>query len=45
MHTINLFPVDSVAHMVQPEEFNDLDMHSPAIEFFTDFKKHRPLTI
>lgn len=45
MHSINLFPVASVAHMVQPEEFNDLDIHSPAIEFFTDFKKHRPLTI
>lgn len=45
MQAITLFPVDSVAHMVQPEEFNDLDMHSPAIEFFTDFKKHRPLTI
>lgn len=45
MHTITLFPVDSVAHMVQPDEFNDLDMNSPAIEFFTDFKSHRPLTI
>jgi CBS domain containing-hemolysin-like protein len=45
MHTINLFPVDSVAHMVQPDEFNDLNIHSPAVEFFTDFKKHRPFTI
>ena len=45
MHTISLFPVNSVAHMVQPDEFNDLDMKSPATEFFTDFKKHRPLTI
>lgn len=45
MQNITLFPVDRVAHMVQPEEFNDLHMHSPAIEFFTDFKKHRPLTI
>lgn len=45
MQAITLFPVARVAHMVQPEEFNDLDMHSPAIEFFTDFKKHRPLTI
>ncbi|MDO8908003.1 MAG: CBS domain-containing protein [Pseudohongiella sp.] len=45
MHTITLFPINSVAHMVQPDEFHDLDIHSPAIEFFTDFKKHRPLTI
>lgn len=45
MHAIKLFHVDNVAHMVQPEEFNDLDIHSPATEFFTDFKKHRPVTI
>jgi DeoR family transcriptional regulator, catabolite repression regulator len=45
MHAITLFPISSVAHMVQPDEFHDLDIHSPAIEFFTDFKKHRPLTI
>ena len=45
MHAINLFHVDRVAHMVQPDEFNDLDISSPAIEFFTDFKKHRPITI
>jgi len=37
--------VNNVAHMVQPEEFNELGMNSPAIEFFTDFKKHRPWTI
>lgn len=45
MHALNLFSVDGVAHMVQPEEFNELDMHSPATAVFTDFKKHRPLTI
>lgn len=45
MHTIKLFPVNSVAHMVQPDDFSELTIHSPATEFFTDFKKHRPLTI
>jgi CBS domain containing-hemolysin-like protein len=45
MHAITLFPVDSVAHMVQPDEFHELDINSPATDFFTDFKNHRPLTI
>lgn len=45
MHTIKLFHVNNVAHMVQPEEFDELDVHSPATEFFTDFKKHRPVII
>lgn len=45
MQKITLFPVDSVAHMVSPDEFHELDVRSPASAFFTDFKKHRPLTI
>lgn len=45
MNSITLFPVNSVAHMVQPDEFTELTINSPASEFFTDFKKHRPLTI
>jgi DeoR family transcriptional regulator, catabolite repression regulator len=45
MHTITLFPVNSVARMVQPDDFSELTINSPATEFFTDFKKHRPLTI
>lgn len=45
MQNIKLFPLNHVAHMVQPDEFDGLNMDSPATEFFTDFKKHRPLTI
>ncbi len=45
MQQITLFHVDNVSHLVQPEEFGGLDMDSPATEFFTDFKKHRPLII
>jgi CBS domain containing-hemolysin-like protein len=45
MQAIKLFPVSSVAHMVQPDDFNELTINSLATEFFTDFKKHRPLTI
>lgn len=45
MRQINLFPVSRVAHLVHPEEFHELSARSSALEFFTDFKKHSPLTI
>lgn len=45
MRQIHLFPVSRVAHLVRPEEFHELSPLSPALEFFTDFKKHIPLTI
>ena len=45
MQTISLFSVSNIAHLVQPEEFHELSIESPALEIFTDFKKHIPLTI
>lgn len=45
MHTIALFSVSEIAHLVQPDEFHELDTASPALEIFTDFKKHVPLVI
>ena len=45
MHQINLFPVSRVAHLVRPDEFHELSPLSSALEFFTDFKQHVPLTI
>ena len=45
MRTIRLFAVDKVAHLVQPDEFHELSLSSPALTIFTDFKSHRPLTI
>lgn len=45
MRQIHLFPVSHVAHLVRPEEFHELSPLSSALEFFTDFKKHVPLTI
>lgn len=45
MRQIQLFPVSRIAHLVHPEEFHELSPMSPALEFFTDFKKHVPLTI
>jgi len=45
MRQIHLFPVSRIAHLVRPEEFHELSSLSSALEFFTDFKKHVPLTI
>jgi CBS domain containing-hemolysin-like protein len=45
MHSIPLFSVSDIAHLVQPEEFHELTTQSSALEIFTDFKKHLPLTI
>ncbi len=45
MHSIPLFSVSDIAHLVQPEEFHKLNTHSSALEIFTDFKKHLPLTV
>lgn len=32
-------------HLVHPEEFNEVSLTSPLRAIFTDFKKHKPLTI
>lgn len=45
MQSIPLFSVSDIAHLVQPDEFHELDIASPALEIFTDFKKHMPLVI
>lgn len=45
MRAIRLFAVDKIAHLVQPDEFHELSLSSPALAIFTDFKNHRPLTI
>jgi DeoR family transcriptional regulator, catabolite repression regulator len=45
MQTISLLSVSNIAHLVQPEEFHELSIESPALEIFTDFKNHIPLTI
>ena len=45
MRHLNLFAVKGVAHLVHPDEFHELTPMSSAMDFFTDFKKHLPLTI
>jgi CBS domain containing-hemolysin-like protein len=45
MKNINLLALEPSAHLVQPEEFNEISLDSPARKIFTDFKKHKPLVI
>lgn len=37
--------LEHTAHLVHPEEFNEITLDSPALAIFTDFKKHMPLEI
>lgn len=45
MKNIPLNNLDRCAHLVQPEEFNDLSLSSPLSALLTDFKEHKPLTV
>ena len=43
MRAIQLHALTNVEHLVQPEDFDELSVNSPALAIFTDFKKHKPL--
>lgn len=45
MKNIHLVPLDSDAHLVHPEEFNEITLDSSVRNIFTDFKKHQPVVI
>jgi len=45
MKNIHLVSLESNAHLVQPEEFNEITLDSSVRNIFTDFKKHQPLVI
>lgn len=45
MKKINLMSLDNVEHLVQPEDFHEITIDSPALTIFTDFKQHLPLVI
>ncbi|MCX4187015.1 CBS domain-containing protein [Methylophaga sp. OBS4] len=45
MKKIHLMALDNVEHLVQPEDFNEITIDSPALTIFTDFKQHLPLVI
>jgi len=42
LKNLNVYSVDTVDHLVQPDEFDELVEESPALAILTDFKHHRP---
>ncbi|MBJ7539599.1 CBS domain-containing protein [Marinomonas transparens] len=45
MKKLNLYPTSEIDELAWPEETQDLSTDSPAILFFTDFQKNKPLVI
>ena len=45
MKRLNLYPITEVDNLAWPEEMAGLTMASPALRFFTDFTKVKPLVI
>jgi len=45
MKNMQLTALDKIAHLVNPEQFNEITLHSPALSIFTDFKQHQPQVI
>ncbi|KMT66118.1 CBS domain-containing protein [Catenovulum maritimum] len=45
MKNLALSPLEHSDHLVQPEEFEEINLKSAALAIFTDFKKHKPLMI
>ena len=45
MKNMNLITLNSIDHLVHPEEFDEISLDSSAVAVFTDFKEHKPLEI
>lgn len=45
MTVLALHTVETADHLVSPEEFSDINLQSPALSVFTDFRKHEPVVI
>lgn len=45
MKKLDLIRLQEADKLVFPEEFNELSLDSPALEFVTDFKKHHPAVL
>lgn len=42
MKNLNIFDVAPADHLVQPEEFDDVQGGTPALAILTDFRRHKP---
>lgn len=45
MKKLQMFSLDSIDHLVQPDEVERVTIESPALRIFTDFNKSQPLMI
>ena len=45
MTVLALHTVETSDHLVSPKEFFDVDLHSPALSVFTDFRKYEPVVV
>lgn len=45
MTAMTLHSVETSDHLVSPEQYFDIDLHSPALSVFTDFRRHQPVVI
>lgn len=42
MKNLTVYAVDTIDHLVQPDEFDDVTPESSALTILTDFRNHRP---
>lgn len=42
MKNLSVFALAANDHLVQPEEFSDVQPHTPALAILTDFRSHKP---
>jgi CBS domain containing-hemolysin-like protein len=42
MRKLNVYTVDHIDHLVQPKEFLETKLSSPALQIFTDFRQYSP---
>jgi len=45
MSVLTLHNVEPTDHLVSPAEFSDVELRSPALAVFTDFRRHEPFVI
>lgn len=45
MKTLSLLDLEQIDQIVTPEQFQEINTESPAINIFTDFNQHKPLVI
>lgn len=45
MKSLDLYTIDTIDHIVTPENYEHLTLESPALEIFTDFREFHPLVV